>query len=163
MEKLLEDIQRTPVTVSFLKKRGLRVLHYEQLQSRTQVFKKKTPVVVHLPKKDSPVGHFIVLVPRERHIEYFSSLARSPQSEMEALELDPTKMMRVLGKNFIYNRFALQSEDNYTVQDCAAWVFARVKLAKLSLREFTPLFRRRTLSSPDQVVSMLVLLSFVDT
>ena len=68
----------------------------------------------------------------------------------------------LLGKNFIYNRVKLQS-GAYKVEDCAAFVLARVFLSKLKQREFVGLFQRRlTLQSADDIVSALVLLHFVN-
>ena len=151
--------------MGFLKSRvphGVQVLSYTQLNKpRGEIFKKKKPAVVLIPKKGEDLGHFIALLPRERYIEYFSSLGGSPESELAQLG-EPLEIMRkILGKNFIYNRVQLQS-GKYSVRDCASWVLARVKLAKMPLREFTKLFKRRTLQTSDDVVALMTLLDFVD-
>ena len=157
MDKLLEDIKKTPVSIGFLKSKvppGVQVLSYKQLnRPRGEVFKKQKPVIALLPKKGDDTGHFIALLPRERYIEYFSSLGGSPESELSELGEPLDIMKKLLGKNFIYNRIQLQSGD-YDVRDCAAWVLARVKLGKMRLRDFVKLFKRRTLSSSDDVVAM---------
>ena len=86
LETLLNRIETTPVTMSFLRKRvpeGVSVIAYPNLKgkSRSEVFNGKRAVVVLIPKKGTKSGHFVVLLPRKRHIEYFSSLGRSPESE----------------------------------------------------------------------------------
>ena len=165
MDRLLKTIKQTPVNKSFLKARlphGVKVVSYQHLKGkhRRAVFDKGRPVVVLIPKKGEKTGHFIVLVPRERHIEYFSSLGGSPQSELASLN-EPLEIMNdLLGKNFIYNKTQLQSGD-YRINDCASWVLARVYLRHLKLREFVQLFKRKTLSSSDDVVAIMTLLHFV--
>lgn len=166
MDALLEQIQETPVSIGFLKRRvppGVTVIALRQLKgkSRAQLFSRRKPVVVLIPKKGERIGHFIVLIPRERTIEYFSSLGNSPQSELAALREPRDEMMRILGSNPVYNRTKLQG-GAYSVNDCAAWVLARVILWKLKLRDFISLFRRKVLRGPDELVAVLTLLHFVD-
>ena len=91
---LLENIERTPVSVAFLKKRvpdNVSVVSYESLKGkhRSEVFKQKRAVIVLIPKKGSPKGHFIALIPRKHHIEYFSSLGNSFESELSQLGAHP--------------------------------------------------------------------------
>ena len=166
LKTLLETIERTPVSIGFLKKRlpkTVDVLAHTQLKGkhRTAVFKGKTAVIVLVPKKDSKRGHFICLVPRPGHIEYFSSLGGSPESEFAKLG-EPLEIFRnLLGKNFIYNRVKLQS-GMYNVNTCGAWVLCRAKLANMKLRDFTQLFRKIELQNSDEIVSTLVLLDFIN-
>ena len=68
------------------------------------------------------MGHFVCLTSKRNHIEYFSSLANSWETELALLE-EPTKIFRtILGKDYIYNRTKLQNDQNYKIQDCAAFV-----------------------------------------
>ena len=166
LRTLLETIETTPVSIGFLKKRlpkTVDVLAHQQLKGkhRSNVFKGKTAVIVLVPKTGSKRGHYICLIPRPDHIEYFSSLGGSPESEFAKLG-EPLNLFReLLGKNFIYNRVKLQS-GTYNVNTCGAWVLARAKLAHMKLREFTQLFRKISLQNSDDIVSMLVLLDFVN-
>ena len=107
------------------------------------------------------MGHFIALLPWPKGIEYFSSLGGSPEDELGKLGEPRDIMMNLLGRSWNYNRTALQS-GKYTVQSCAAWVLARVRLAKLKLREFQSLFTKVTINSPDDLVALLTLFEFVD-
>jgi hypothetical protein len=167
LTSLLETIKATPVSIGFLRKRvpkDVDVIPYSNLKGkhRSEVFKGKRALIVLIPKKDSKMGHFIVLLPRRHHIEYFSSLGNSPQRELDLLG-EPKKIFEeLLGKNFIYNKTKLQS-GNYRIEDCAAWVLARIYLSKLKLREFVQLFLRNVqLSDPDTIVACLSVLLFQD-
>lgn len=163
---MLETIEKTPVTIGFLKKRtpdSVAVFAYQQLKGRhrSTLFKGKTAVIVLVPKKGSKRGHFICLIGRPNHIEYFSSLGGSPETEFAKLGETLDIFRKLLGKNFIYNRTKLQS-GAYNVNTCGAFVLARAKLAHLKLRDFVGLFRRVSLQNADDIVSTLVLLDFVN-
>ena len=166
LRTLLESIETTPVNIGFLKKRvpkTVSVLAYEQLkgQHRSTLFKGKTAVIVLIPKKGSKRGHFICLVPRPRHIEYFSSLGNSFETELAQLDEHLDLFRNLLGTNFIYNKVKLQS-GRYSINTCGAWVLARARLAHLKLRGFLEIFGRVSLHNPDDVVATLVLLNFID-
>ena len=166
LRALLERVETTPVTIGFLKKRvpsTVAVLAYTQLRGkhRTALFKGKTAIIVLIPKSGSKRGHFICLVPRPGHIEYFSSLGNSFETELAKLGEHLDLFRTLLGKDFIYNRVTLQS-GKYNINTCGAWVLARAKLAHLKLRDFLQLFGRVSLQNPDDIVSTMVLLDFVD-
>lgn len=166
LKTLLETIESTSVSIGFLKKRvpkTVNVYAYEQLKGkhRTQLFKDKTAIIVLVPKKDSARGHYITLIPRRNHIEYFSSLGGSFESEFAELGAPLDLFRKLLGKQYIYNRVKLQS-GKYNINSCGAWVLARSRLAHLKLRDFTNLFRKIHLQNADDIVSALVLLDFVN-
>lgn len=166
LQTLLESIETTPVTIGFLKKRvpkTVSVLAYEQLKGvhRSALFKGKTAVIVLIPKKGSKRGHYIALVPRPNHIEYFSSLGNNFETELQQLHEHLDLFRSLLGKNFIYNKTKLQS-GKYNINSCGAFVLARVCLAHLKLREFVQLFQRMSLQGADDIVSLMVLLHFVN-
>lgn len=161
---LLESVERTPVSIGFLKKKvpdGVDVFAYEQLKGkhRSTLFKNKRGIIVLIPKKGSKKGHFVALIPRRNHIEYFSSLGNSFETELKLLKEPLNIFQTLLGKQFIYNNIRFQS-GMYSINTCGAWVLARVKLAGLKLRDFQQLFNRITLSNADDIVSMMVLLDF---
>lgn len=165
LKTLLESIEKTPVTIGFLKKRvanTVRVLAYEQLKGRhrRELFKGKTAVIVLIPKKGSR-GHYICLIPRRNHIEYFSSLGNNFETELALLNEHLDLFRGLLGKNYIYNKVKLQS-GKYNINSCGAWVLARVSFAGLKLRDFQQLFQRVNLQNPDEIVSLMVLLHFTN-
>ena len=164
LRSLLETIERTPVTIGFLKERvpkDVDVYAYEQLKNkhRSNVFKNKRGVIVLIPKKGEKKGHFVALIPRRNHIEYFSSLGNSYETELAQLQEPKDVFKSLLGKQFIYNNIRFQS-GKYNINTCGAWVLARVKLAGLKMREFQSLFNRVSLQGADDVVSLMVLLDF---
>ena len=164
-EQLLEQIKETPMSIEALRKKlppRCKAVMYQGLRGhRSSLFKNHDAIVVLIPKKNSKVGHFIVLLAKRNHIEYFSSLGGTPDSEMKKLGEPSERIKAVLGKNYIYNNVQLQG-GAYNINTCAAWVLARVKLASLKLRQFQQIFRRITLHNPDDVVSLMVLLDFVN-
>ena len=167
LRSLLETVEETAVTIGFLKKRvgdTVSVLAYEQLKGkhRSSLFKGKTAVIVLIPKENSKRGHYICLVPRPNHIEYFSSLGNDFERELAQLDTHLDLFRTLLGKNYIFNRTKLQS-GRYSVNSCGAWVLCRARLAHLKLRDFLQLFQRISLQTPDDIVSTLVLLHFVNT
>lgn len=160
----MESIARSTVTIKFLKQRvpkTVSVLAYQQLKGlhRSSLFKGKTAIIVLIPKKGSKQGHYICLVPRRNHLEYFSSLGNSFESELAQLDEHLDLFRSLLGRNYIYNKVKLQS-GRYNINTCGAWVLARSKLAHLKLRDFQELFQRISLQNPDDIVSIMVLLDF---
>ena len=157
--QLLEKIQQTSMDVEYLRKRlpkKCKVIDYTSLKGhRSDVFRGLEALVVLIPKKGSDLGHFVVLIPREHHIEYFSSLGGTPHSELQKLGEPEQKMKDILGKNFIVNTKKLQS-GAYNIQDCGLWVILRCMLRHLKLREFQELFQSSIhLQTSDQIAACL--------
>ena len=165
-QALLEQIKETPMSIEALRKKlpeRCKAVMYQQLVGhRSKLFKNHDAIVVLIPKKNSKIGHFVVLLAKRNHIEYFSSLGGTPDSEMEKLGEPVQRIKEVLGKNYIVNTVKLQS-GAYHVNDCAIWVLLRCYLRKLKLREFQNLFTRRvTLNSSDDVAAAMGVLLLVD-
>jgi hypothetical protein len=100
----------------------------------------------------------VVLLRKQKAIEYFSSLGGSPYSELSRLGQDKDMFLKLLGKNFIYNSKGLQSKSS-TIHDCALWVLARIQLNELSLADFQKIFTRSLhLKTSDDIVAMLTIL-----
>ena len=163
MEKLiqlLEKIQQTSMDVEYLRKRlpkKCNVIDYTAIKEghRSDVFRGLEALVVLIPKKGSDLGHFVVLIPREHHIEYFSSLGGTPHSELQKLGEPEKRMTDILGKNFIVNTKKLQS-GAYNIEDCGLWVILRCMLRHLKLREFQELFQSSIhLQTSDQIAACL--------
>ena len=165
LTSLTRELERIPITVKEMRKLvpdGVDVYVYEQLKgkSRHELFKGKRGIVVLIPKKGANEGHFVVLLPRKTHIEYFSSLGNSFESELSMLGQKETHIHKIVGKNYIYNRAKLQT-GKYSIKTCSMWVYARLCLYKLKLREFVGLFQRDVqLNSPDDTVALMALLRF---
>ena len=134
-------------------------IQYKNLtQPRRQLFQSKDAYVVRIPSKNSKVGHFVVILAKRNHIEFFSSTGGSIASEFKRLGADPTLMNRLVGQHFIHNTKPLQSNKD-SIQDCSCWCLARCYLRHLKLREFQGLFNKSVnLQSSDDIVSVLCVL-----
>ena len=168
INSLMETIKKTAVGIQFLKDRlpkDVDVVSYEKLKGkdRRTVFKGKRAVVILIPKKGEKLGHFVVCLPRENHIEYFSSLGNDYKVELQKLGEASAIFDTLLGKQYIYNRVPLQSKA-YHINDCAAFVLSRVYLSHLKLREFVKLFQKSVnLQSSDDIVALMTVLHFVNS
>ena len=167
LNSILESIKESPVSLEFIRARlppKCRAVDYKALKGkhRSEVFKNTEALVVLIPKKDSQKDHFIVLLPRKKSIEYWSSLGKSPWQELELLHEPKAIFTELLGKNFNYNRTELQS-GSYHINVCGAWVLLRVYFRKFLLRDFLSLFSRRiTLENADDLAAIMAVMIFQD-
>ena len=162
---LTSRLERIAVSIKAMKELmppGVDVYAYPQLQGKTrhELFKDKRGIVVLIPKKGSKQGHYIAMLPRPRGMEYFSSLGNSFEQELAMLGQKETHIHRIVGKNYIYNRTKLQSGD-YSIKTCAQFVYARLALYKMKLRDFVQLFHKHVqLESPDEIGALMCVLPF---
>ena len=163
LSNIIQKMKTTPIDLTVLEKKipkNCRAVQYKHLKGkhRSTIFKNIEGLVVRVPKKGSKVGHFIALIPRKHHIEYFSSLGGNPESELNKLGESLEIMQNILGENFIYNSVKLQS-GKYNINSCACWILCRLYLRKLKLRQFQGLFNRSMhLSSPDDIATLMCVL-----
>ena len=134
-------------------------IQYKNLtRPRAQLFKNNDAYVVRIPNQSNKVGHFVVLLAKRNHIEFFSQTGGSIASEFKRLGQDPSLLNQIVGKHFIHNSKALQS-NKQSVQDCACWCLSRCYLKHLKLRQFQGLFNKSVnLQSSDDIVSLMCLL-----
>ena len=165
---LLERMKKTPIDLRVLAKlipQSCKTMQFKQLKGkhRSEIFKDNEGIVVLIPSKVSKIGHFICLLPRRHHIEYFSSLGGDATSEMSKLGIEHQEvMMKLLGSNYIYNSKKLQTND-FHINDCGCWMVARLYLRHLKLRQFQTLFTSSVnLQSSDDIVAMLCVLPFTE-
>ena len=119
LKNIIEIIKRTPVSFKWLKERlpdNVDIYRYKELRgkSRFNVFKNKIGIVVLIPKKGEKVGHFVVLLARKNHIEYFSSLGNSMEAETKQLGVSPDTFRDLFGHDYIYNRNKLQKNKYFS-------------------------------------------------
>ena len=164
IQKLLRKLKQTPMdlkTLGTLLPSYATTATYSQIKGRhrSELFGRHKCLVVLIPSKFSNIGHFVVLLRKPKSIEYFSSLAGSPYSELSRLgQNDKDMFLKLLGKNFIYNSKQLQSKSS-TIHDCALWCLARIKLHELKLADFQKIFNRSLhLKTSDDIVGMLTIL-----
>ena len=163
LKVLLERLKQTPLDLRALAKvlpKSCKTMQYKDLKGkhRSEIFKNTEGIILRIPSKKSKIGHFVCLIPRPNHIEYFSSLGNSAKEEIAKLDQDPSVLLDLLGDHYIYNSKPLQSSDFHIV-DCGAWMLCRLYLRKLKLREFQTLFSGRVfLQTSDDIASCLAVL-----
>ena len=167
LKSIVNQLKHTPVSVGDLKQLippKTKVVKLKDLKGkhRTQVFKGVRGIIVLLPSKVSKQGHYVTILPRRNHIEYWSSLGNSPAKEATLLHNDEGIIKNLLGNHFIYNRTKLQSGD-FKIKTCAMFCVARLFLSDLKLREFNSLFTKGlTANSPDDLISLMSFMTFQD-
>ena len=161
LQRIIQSIKSFPVDVGFL--RGhlpdkCKVVQYSELNNhRSEIFKNLNSLVVIIPMKGTKYGHFIVLLPRKHHIEYFSSLGGNPFSELKKLNEPRFIFDKLLGKKYIYNSVMLQ-KDSKDTKSCWIWVILRAVFHNLKLRDFVSLFQKKiSLQSSDDIAGLMVL------
>ena len=101
LQQMLEQIKQTPISLESIRKklppRCKAVLYKSLSEHRSKVFANHDAVVVLIPKKGSDLCHFIVLLAKRNHMEYFSSLGGTPDSEMEKLGEHSQIIKKLLG------------------------------------------------------------------
>ena len=163
LKSLIERLKQTPLDLRQLAEvlpPSCKTMQYKDLKGkhRSDIFKNTEGIVLLIPSKKSKIGHFVCLLARRNHIEYFSSLGNSPKEEVAKLDQDPAILMDLLGDHYIYNSKPLQSSDFHIV-DCGAWMLCRLYLRKLKLREFQTLFSGHVnLQSSDDIANCLAVL-----
>ena len=103
MQQIIDNIKQTPIDLGILKMLvpdKCKAVKYSDLKnkSRRNVFKGVEGLAVLIPHKESPIGHFIVLLPKRHHIEYFSSLGGSFDEELDKLHQSHAIMQKIVRK-----------------------------------------------------------------
>jgi len=161
------DIERKQFEIKELRgllPEGCKVVLYDTLQKdgrhRRQIFEGIDALVVLYEGKidNTTQGHYITLIPRKTHIEYFSSMGFGPSHETTILNLKHKVFNRILGRNFKYSRVRLQRE-SYDVNTCALFCLARCYLHKWPLQKFQKFMsKRESIQSPDDKVALMTLI-----
>jgi hypothetical protein len=167
LKSVINRLKHTLVSVGDLKQLippKTKVVHLKELKGkhRTEVFKGLRGIIVLLPSNVSKQGHYVTILPRRNHIEYWSSLGHSPAKEATLLHDDEGIIKNLLGKHFIYNRTRLQSGD-FKIKTCAMFCVARLFLSDLKMRQFNSLFSRGlTANTPDDLIGLMSFMTFQD-
>ena len=164
---MFKQIEKKQIDITQLRKKlpeNCKAVLYDTLKRdkrhRSDIFKDVTGIVV-LYEGDidgRKQGHYVVLLPRATHIEYFSSLGNSPSHETTILGIENDAFKRILGTNFKYSRAKLQ-RDRYDVNTCGWWAIARCYLHHWNLQRFQSFFRKRQqITGPDEKVVLMTMI-----
>ena len=167
LKSAISSLKHTAVSIHDLRKLvppKCKVVKLSELKGkhRSEVFKGVRGMIILLPSTVSPQGHYVAVLPRKNHIEYWSSLGNSPAKESKLLHIDEGIIDNLLGRHYIYNRTRLQSGD-FSIKTCAMFCVARLYMSDLKMREFNSLFKSgMTANSPDDLVSLMSFMTFQD-
>ena len=158
METLISRLERIPISIEALKKvvpTNTKCVLYTQLTQ--PLFAKRTNcVIVLLESKTQEIGHFVLLIKRAQNVEYWSSYGHRPEYAIKITGND-TRLLKMLPKGFLVNRFKFQSEKN--TETCALHCLARSYCYKTSNQEYIKMFRYKVnLRTPDDIVTIMTLL-----
>lgn len=159
----LSQLKTVPMEISDLRKYlppHCKAVLYNSL-SPNDLDKHEAVVVLYESKiRGVQQGHYVVLLQNGKTVEYFSSLGRGPNDELQQLGLKGTpKFQQLLGKRYKYNKTPLQNQADYRVEDCGRWVIARCLLRKMTLRKFVQLFKSTPRTPDDKITFMSLLLA----
>ena len=166
MQQLISKLETIPISLSTLQKyapKHCRVLLYDRIPlSKEAFFRGKTCVIVLYQmhsrdgRKNTQVGHYCLVMrtPGSKHLRYFSSYGLKPETEIHMTH-SVGKLLKLLGKDYTYNRTQLQSARR--VQTCGLHALARSYLYKLSDSAYNKLMKRYTAKNPDDIVSIMTL------
>ena len=165
---IITAIETTKLDITVIRKLlagHASVLLYKTLASKSgDVFSEHDCVVVLYESKIGKrrLGHYVALIKRNDKIEYFSSLGKSPEDELDRLGLGETpkfaSILRGSGTAYSYNRIAVQNRSDYEINTCGLWVVARCLLRKLSNAQFIRLFKSNQKTSDEKIAMATLLL-----
>ena len=143
--------------------KNTRVWLYDQLPAtREKVFGfRKNAIVLYQMHNRSghavnKVGHYALLMttPKSKRLRYFSSFGLRPEAELHITH-SKGKLLKILGKDYDWNRVQLQGDRNSNT--CGLHAVIRAYFWKLKNSEYLKLVKRFQARSQDDVVSIMAL------
>ena len=170
LAKIIKQDEKEPLSIEMLGRlvpNWCRVTFYDRL-SRYKTLKaalqgKKCLIClynIHSRKKTvkNKAGHFIIINTAAGQIEYFSSSGWRMGQELAETHSDQKIFQRLLGKNYVENRVALEKFGDSNT--CWRFCLARAVLADMPLKDFQKLFSHHlVLENPDDIVTALTMLN----
>ena len=164
MQGIINRLETVPLSISVLKKvvpAHCRVVLYDRLPRTVAALFGSKPCVVVLYQMHSKgrtndqVGHYSLLIRIGKKISYFSSYGFKPEQEI-ALTHSKGRLLKLLGRNYEYNRVALQRKRH--ANTCGLHCIVRSYFYKLKNSEYAKLLQSRfTAKGPDDLVSIMAL------
>ena len=169
MDQLISKLETIPLSLFAVRKAAppsCKVLLYDAIRATTRqgFFGNKKPAIVlyQLHKKSGmatdQVGHFVALINRKnKPVLYHSSYGLAPEAEIAATH-SGGKIIKILGKDFEYNRTALQKMRKAVT--CGLHALMRVHLWNMQQPKYLQLVTSRFHpQNPDDLVSACMLLT----
>ena len=135
-----------------------------EMGSIEDAFDNKGRCVMLVPNASPTMGHWVAMIKRPDHIEFFDPYGDAPeeqkegllQSRLQSLDIDQpylTKLLRASGKPVYYNTKGFQQE-KASVATCGRHAVSRLLYAPYTIDKYDACVRQSGLS-PDNFVSGL--------
>ena len=135
-----------------------------EMRSIEDAFDNKGRCVMLVPNASPTMGHWVAMIKRPDHIEFFDPYGDAPeeqkeglsQSRLQSLDIDQpylTKLLRASGKPVYYNTKGFQ-QDKASVATCGRHAVSRLLYAPYTIDKYDACVRQSGLS-PDNFVSGL--------
>ena len=166
MEGVISKLEGIPISLSVIKKacpKHTRVWLYDRLPSgsRQAVFGKyKNCIILYQMHSGgvatNQIGHYCLIMqtPGSKKLRYFSSFGLKPEQEIH-LTHEGGRLLQILGRDYEYNRVAVQSTRN--TNTCGLHALARAYLYKMENADYLKLIKRYNAKNSDDLVSIMTL------
>ena len=171
MEGIISRLETIPISLTTIKKYKpdhCRVLLYDNLPNTVpKLFGNKSCVIIlytmhdRTGKSKNGVGHFalVMRMPNSKTLRYFSSYGLKPEAEIHITH-SKGRLLKLLGRNYTYNRVQLQSSRR--AQTCGLHALVRSYLYKLKNSAYLKLMKKYTARNPDDLVSIMSLILVIE-
>lgn len=115
-------------------------------------------VLLQIENRNAPsVGHFILLLDHETHMEHFDSYGLTMEEELSITnEHHLTRIFDRYRKRLVNNTMKLQTQ-RHDINTCGRWVVARLLLRNLALEPFIKLIKHFGMKT-DEIVALMTML-----
>lgn len=168
MQSVLRRLKEIPISLDTIEQYapdGCRVLMYDDLpSSKQELFKggaQSAIIFYEMHDKgghaqDDKAGHFSLILNGPK-LHYFSSYGFRPEVEINATKSSPGKLLKILGKDYEWNRTRYQKIKH--TNTCGLHCLVRSYLSGFTEREYRSLMTRRlVLQNPDLIVCLMSLI-----
>jgi hypothetical protein len=170
MSSGLGRIKNYPLSDSDIRKilgRDIKIMTYPQLKNLTdyrQAFDKKGRCILLYLTMSDTAGHWVCLLNKQGHIEYFDPYGEKPETPLHEVPRDEreeygeeapflTEFLKASGKPVYYNTYPFQKEKE-DVNTCGRHAIVRCLYAPKSLEQYKKAIDSSGMS-PDDFVSAL--------
>jgi hypothetical protein len=170
MQQLIKHLEKLPVSMARLQKAApshCKVVLYDKLPNTVSaMFGDKSCVIILYQLHSeggralNKTGHYSLVFRKDGKLHYFSSYALRPEQAI-GLTHSKGKLLRLLGKNYTYNRTVYQPTRD--TQTCGLHCLIRSYMYRLKPKAYRDMMTRRIqLNSADDVATAMCIPFLID-